>query len=214
MHAYLIVSSNWSPPKLGGDSEAKRGGEVLAKENPDTLHIHPDPSIGIDEVRQIQHFLSRKPLGGKNTVVIHQAEKLTLPAQHALLKTLEEPPGNSEIYLITSFPDTLIPTILSRVQIISSPHLSSTSYPSYIPDFLSARVGDRLKLLDAQSFTRETALTFLNEIEYYVHNVILSERSESKDLTRTTELIYEARKFLKSNCNVKLTLDHLALNLN
>ena len=188
-------------------------------DSPDTLKVTPDTSIGIEEVRQIQTFLSRKSLGSHNTVIIYAAEKLTLPAQHALLKTLEEPPGNSLIYLVTSYPDTLLPTILSRVQIISSPYTSNSSYASYIPQLISAGVGDRLKILDSQSFTRETALKFLDEIEYYIHASLnnsplrppLNLRGGSEGAL--CSLLTECRKFLKSNCNVKLVIDHLALNL-
>ena len=105
MHAFLIDSS-----KLTIDNSF------------DTLVIKPDISIGIEEVRQIQHFLSRKPTqSDHNTVVIYQAHLLTIPAQNALLKTLEEPPGNSQIYLVTDFPDQLLPTVLSRVQLASNP---------------------------------------------------------------------------------------------
>src|SRR3990170_5837687 len=90
---------------------------------PDILIISPETSIGIGEVRQISHFLSRRPvLSEKNIVIINSAEKLTLPAQHALLKTLEEPPGDAHIYLITTQPESLLPTILSRVHISNSSH--------------------------------------------------------------------------------------------
>ncbi|MEK7064310.1 MAG: hypothetical protein AAB973_01750, partial [Patescibacteria group bacterium] len=96
MHAFLIHQ----PPDF--------------PDSPDTLKILPSPSIGIEEVRQIQKFLSRKPIrDDKNTVIVREAHLLTIPAQNALLKTLEEPPGNSLIYLITSSPYSLLPTVLS-----------------------------------------------------------------------------------------------------
>ena len=178
-------------------------------DSPDTLKLTPDTSIGIAEVRQIQTFLSRKPLGHHNTVIIYAAEKLTLPAQHSLLKTLEEPPGNSQIYLVTPHPDILLPTILSRVQIISSPYLSDLSYASYVPQLFSSGVGERLKLLDSQSFTRDTALDFLNQLEYFIHHQI----QLNNPITINYSLLTNCRKYLKSNCNVKLVMDHLALNI-
>ena len=174
----------------------------------DTLHISPDKSIGIDDVRTIQHFLSRKPTqSDHNTVIIHQAHLLTLPAQHALLKTLEEPPGNSLIYLITSTPDSLLPTILSRVQIIGTPYSSYSTDLTYTTNLLkrlqSAGVGDRLKILEEQEFTRESALAFLDDLEFSIHSDL--------SLSPLYPLILETRKFLKANVNLKLCLAHLAL---
>lgn len=188
-------------------------------ENPDVLRILPEKSIGIEEVRTIQHFLSRKPVqSDHNTVVISAAHLLTLPAQHAFLKTLEEPPGNSLIYLITKYPDSLLPTILSRVQIANLPNLPNLPNDTKLVEkLLESKVGDRLALLDSQNFTRESFLAFLDQFEYYLHSVILKHSEGSKpdsSLTlRMTDLIFESRKYLKSNCNLKLIAGHLALNL-
>ena len=180
--------------------------EALAKEGPDTLHIHPDKSIGIEEIRRIQTFLSRKPLTGKNVVVIFSAHLLTLPAQHALLKTLEEPPGNSEIYLVTKYPDSLLPTILSRVQIFDHPDHPDFPENPEIPKLITTGVGDRLKILDSQSFTRESFSAFLDQFEYHIHEHLIP-------LHHLFPLILQSRKYLKSNCNLKLILDNFALNL-
>jgi len=180
---------------------------------PDILHIRPDPGIGIDNIRDITRFLTRKPLNlPANIVVVHQAETLSLPAQNAFLKTLEDPPGNSQIYLITSQPDSLLPTILSRVRIINSPHKSYSSDPSHWSDLfkqlLSSGVGDRLKLMDSQSFTRETFNQFLSDLEKFLHQNIFSPHT-----SHIYNLITETRKYLTSNCSLRLVLDFFTLNL-
>lgn len=75
-------------------------------------------SIGIDEVRAVERFLIKKPLKSKeNIVIIENANLLTLQAQNAILKTLEEPPKNSKIILETQNEKKLLPTILSRCKI-------------------------------------------------------------------------------------------------
>lgn len=172
---------------------------------PDTLFISPEKSIGIEEIRVIQHFLSRKSLGNHNTVIIENAHLLTLPAQHALLKTLEEPPANSLIYLVTTQPDSLLPTILSRCQISTTPYTSNMSDLTYLSHFLTSGVGDRLKFFEDQSFTRTTALEFLDNLEYLVH--------QNLSFSRVYPLISSTRHYLKSNCSLKLSLDFFALNL-
>ena len=90
--------------------------------HPDIKIIKPQPgkSIGINDVREIEKFLRTRPLKltGKQ-VLIYSAENLTIQAQNALLKTLEEPPPNSKIILETRNEESLLPTIISRCQKIN-----------------------------------------------------------------------------------------------
>ncbi len=178
--------------------------------SPDVLKMYPDKSISIVEVREVIKFLSKKPIQTPhNTVVIYDAHLLTIPAQNAILKILEEPPANSLIYLITTQPDQLIPTILSRCQIISTPYMSNKSNMSYPFDLLtklqSAKIGDRLKILEEQEFDRASALKFLDDLELIIHNNL--------SLSKIYPSVFQTRKYLKANCNLKLSLDHLALSL-
>jgi replication-associated recombination protein RarA len=79
-------------------------------------------SIGIEEVRKLVHFLSlRVPSAAKfnRAVIIEDAQLLTLEAQNAILKTLEEPPAGTFIILTASHTQTLLPTIRSRSQLIT-----------------------------------------------------------------------------------------------
>lgn len=73
-------------------------------------------SIGIEEVRtQIREPLSRRSFyGGHKVVIIPEAEKLTPHAQNALLKTLEDPLGESSLLLVTPGPGYMLPTVRSR----------------------------------------------------------------------------------------------------
>ncbi len=74
-------------------------------------------SISIDAVREIKHFLWQKPnVSAKRTLVIDDAEFLTNDAQNALLKITEEPPASSLLIVVTSDLESLMPTILSRLQ--------------------------------------------------------------------------------------------------
>jgi DNA polymerase-3 subunit delta' len=73
--------------------------------------------IKIDQVRDAQAGLSLKPFEGRMKVlIVDSAEAMNDAAQNAFLKTLEEPPGESLIILITSMPQSLLPTIRSRCQ--------------------------------------------------------------------------------------------------
>lgn len=187
----------------------------------DLLVITPETSIGIEEVRSIQSFLSRKPVtSDHNTVVVNSAHLLTLPAQHAFLKTLEEPPVGTLIYLVTDKSDLLLPTILSRCQLIETQAISPndpaavTSADDFFRKLLTSKsVGERLILVDSQNFTRESALKFLDLIETVIHNQLGSQLST---LNCQLPTIYThfvlARKYLKSNVSVRLSMDNLAIN--
>jgi DNA polymerase-3 subunit delta' len=72
-------------------------------------------NILICQVRGLIDLVSRFPLEGRvRVIVIEPAEKMTPDAQNALLKVLEEPPGRTAIALITSAPQDLLETIVSR----------------------------------------------------------------------------------------------------
>lgn len=86
---------------------------------------HPDLSIlisegsylKIEQIRTLQQFLLLRPLEGRYKIcLIDDAEKLTVEAANALLKTLEEPQPGTILLLISSRPEQLLPTIRSRCQ--------------------------------------------------------------------------------------------------
>lgn len=75
-----------------------------------------DRSIKISDIRELQMWAQFKPFEGKQKVIIcREAERLTVEAQNAFLKTLEEPPDQTTIILTAVNPFKLLPTIVSRV---------------------------------------------------------------------------------------------------
>ncbi|MBD2181037.1 AAA family ATPase [Planktothrix sp. FACHB-1355] len=83
------------------------------------------PVIRIFQVREVVKFATSKPLNApKKVVVIEDADALNHQAASALLKTLEEP-ANTLFILMTSSVQTLLPTIISRCQVIPFHRLSN-----------------------------------------------------------------------------------------
>ena len=85
----------------------------------DVLLVEPGETgtIKIDQVRDAIERSAYRPFEGRRRVVIiDDAESLNAEAQNALLKTLEEPPAASTFVLVTSRPDMLLPTVVSRCQ--------------------------------------------------------------------------------------------------
>jgi DNA polymerase-3 subunit delta' len=73
--------------------------------------------IKIDQIRRAQESISLRPSEGrKKLLIVDGAEALNDAAQNAFLKTLEEPPGDCLIILLSSRPQSLLPTIRSRCQ--------------------------------------------------------------------------------------------------
>ena len=84
-------------------------------------HVYGDDdtrTIGVDIIRQLSVQLMNSPqLGRGKVAIIRQAERMTEAAANALLKTLEEPPGNSLLILQCDSAMKLLPTIVSRCQV-------------------------------------------------------------------------------------------------
>ena len=76
-------------------------------------------TIQIEQVRNLQTDAAIAPLEGKRKVfIIREIERATPPAANALLKTLEEPPSHVVLLLTSNRRDQVLPTVLSRCQII------------------------------------------------------------------------------------------------
>lgn len=92
--------------------------KTAAGTHPDVHLLAPDgDEIKIDQVRQAQADLSLRPFeGAKKILIVDGAESMNDASANALLKTLEEPPGESVIILVSTMPQGLLPTIRSRCQ--------------------------------------------------------------------------------------------------
>src|SRR5581483_6458752 len=76
--------------------------------------------IDVAQIRSVQSFLSYKPYYGTlKTVIIDNADRMNHEAQSCFLKTLEEPKGNTVVFLVTAKPTVLLPTIFSRCQTVT-----------------------------------------------------------------------------------------------
>ncbi len=100
--------------------------KIDAGTHPDFLLISPESDqIRIEEIRAIDDVLSLKAFEGRyKIVIVDDADAMNQYAANAFLKTLEEPPGNSLIILISANPDRLPDTIRSRCSRINFAPLS------------------------------------------------------------------------------------------
>jgi len=89
--------------------------------HPDVVIVRPEGKtvITIDQIREVAKRATLRPYEGRTPVwILDPADLMQEPAANALLKTLEEPAGASLFVLVAASPSALLPTILSRCQVV------------------------------------------------------------------------------------------------
>ena len=90
--------------------------KLLSGAHPDVHVVAPEKNnIKVDQIRALTEDLSLAAYeGGKKIAIIERADSMNESAQNALLKTLENPTGDTLFFLLTEAPGALLPTIISR----------------------------------------------------------------------------------------------------
>lgn len=118
-HAYLFSG----PEKVGKKAVALELASQLHCSFPDLILMEPNPESGEIEIGQVRDLiwkLSLKPYAAPLKVaIINLAQTMNQESQNCFLKTLEEPKKDTLLILISEYPKSLLPTILSRCQIIN-----------------------------------------------------------------------------------------------
>lgn len=151
---------------------------------PDIIFVtHEKPnSFGVEDIRtQINQDIVIKPYSSKYKIyIMNEAEKMTVQAQNALLKTLEEPPAYAVIILLTTNVEAMLPTILSRLvvlnmkpvgdQLVKDYLMKEVKVPNYKADicvaFARGNLGKAKLLATSEEFdkVKEEAISLLKNI--------------------------------------------------
>ena len=169
-HAHLIVG----PDGIGKSILAKIFSLKILNKSIDRDYVDivkykpKKASFGVDEVRAIIEEVNKKPYeGNKKVIIIYEGNKLTVQAQNALLKTIEEPPHYAVILLLTENVNTFLPTILSRCvtlqlkpvapQLIKKYLMEQLSIPDYLAElsasFSQGNVGKAIRYASSEEFS-------------------------------------------------------------
>lgn len=216
-HAYLLV---------GGDAIQAELILMLEKKHAIKTHGNPDftaqkfENLTIDDARQLIEAAEVKPTtaDGKRIFILTM-NSITVEAQNALLKLLEEPSEYVHFFLIVPSAHLLLPTVKSRLSMIGSPGKSENDPAADLAEakkFLSMTAPKRLEMIKSliediakEKKTKQDAVDFLNQIQAAVYV-----SKGSKNGARELETIETARKYMNDRApSLKMLLEYVALNI-
>ena len=232
------------PKENGGCDVCQDCRMVQSGIHPDFVVVEPaEENKRVIKVEPIRELIARAGLGAfrskRKVFVIDPAEAMNEISQNALLKTLEEPPGNSVLVLITHSPESLLATIRSRVQALNFIPVEGTLVepeteklknqilefvlrgdfsPGLSPDFSKterhalAKALDQVILNFRGAFMIQVGAGELAGIEASENALIersLSERFFTEELTERIEFLGQAKENLLRSFNVRLTMSAL-----
>lgn len=120
--------------------------------------------ISKDASREIVKTLSLKPFESKNKVmIIWQPESMHAAAANGILKILEEPAPNTYFILVTNAADQLMPTIISRTQIITVPLISDHALEKYLTEKRSVEESTARKIVQLADGNMNLALKLIGQ---------------------------------------------------
>ena len=218
MHSFLIVTKNKNKASSYISNFLKEKGI-----HPIDISLHSfEKAMGIEDVRNIQKTIILKPFKGKaKAVVIEAYENITIEAQNALLKVLEEPPANTLIIISTSKKELLLPTIISRCkiieleeEIISISNDDASSLNDLLNIILSGKTGDKLKIAQDISKNKNETFLWLEKMAIFVRQKLIENYNDYKysNFLRQLQKTYAVIK--STNVNQRIALENLFLSFN
>lgn len=149
--------------------------------HPDVRHYYPEGKIGMHTIESMRRFTEEvylSPFEAKWKIfIVHDAERMLTYSANALLKTFEEPADDTIIILISSSPNKLIPTVLSRCQNVHFHQIAKEDLSKYIQENWkleedqSVQIASRAqgsfglahRLMQEEGQTREIAIRMLSQ---------------------------------------------------
>jgi len=208
MHAYLLVGNN--------SEELKTKSEDLAKSFGAKIMEYPLEKI--EDVRNLNNFL-RLTITEPTLIFVPNINEAGTEALNAFLKNLEEPQDN--IYFVLTAPTIrkVLPTIVSRCQIIKSTNKQSAasddvnkSTNDETENFMKKTVAEKIIETDKIK-DREIAIEFVTNLIDNLHTLIHTKGVDYKNLSENLEIMTTTLNNLKKNGNVNLQLTNMVISL-
>lgn len=179
----------------------------LSENSPNILKM--EEKLGIESIKQIKyHLLLRSGEGESKVIIINPADGLTLDAQNALLKLLEEPQGDVLFILGVVKEESLLNTVRSRCQLINleiKPSDLSVDDQKFMEDLLTQEPETRLEMVEKI----ENKKDWLEKLVFYYHQKMKNDPKTLSDVKK----VLTAQKWIKQNVMPKAVIDYLMLAL-
>ena len=181
--------------------------QFLSGNHPDVIWVtHEKPaSIGVDDVRiQINDTVSIRPYSSPYKIyLVDEAEKMTVQAQNALLKTIEEPPAYAVLTLLKNIKDMDIPMLLDYIRKLQEDNLDLYE----CLDFMQLWYRDILMFKVTKDMN---SLIFKDE---YSAVSSCCQKSSYEGLEEILSAIEKAKVRLNANVNTDLALELMLLTM-
>jgi len=204
-----ILCHNLQTEELG--SEECSSCKKIKENNHTELHLLDiEGSIKIEEIREIQKSIHIKPYeGSKKVYVILNGEKMTQQAQNALLKTLEEPPGHSVIIITTNNIKSLLPTIISRCQLLKLKPQGVEKVREYLVGEFGIDENEARVTATFSNGLVETAIRLYNNEEFKIRRLKAIEITGKLLSSRTMDILNEIEFFNNEKSYIEEIIDIL-----
>ena len=200
MHAYLITGTN--------NQEVRESSLKLAKKlNAKILEFPLNKIADTRELRNVTKLTFNEP----TAIIIDQIDEATEEAVNAFLKNLEEPQENISYILTASSLAAVLPTIVSRCQIIKITNSKLQILNGNAKKFLELTIGERLAFIDKIKDRGEAKIIVENLIEVLHFNLLNPAKNKLK-IAMDLEILIKTLNNLKSNGNIGLQLANMAIN--
>ena len=201
MHAYLFVGQDLDLVEL----KAKEFGGKLGKSN------YSFSLTKIDEVRELARFV-KFSFEEPTCIYLKGLGEATEEALNAFLKNLEEPQKNLYYILIATSENNLIPTIVSRCQIVRVAGRKSLTNDQNLMNFLELSLGKKFSFVDSIK-KREEAIDFLQNLTVILHSYLVEGKCDFKEVCSNLSLASYTHLALQRNGNIALHLTNFTINL-
>lgn len=221
MHSFITVSKNKKTALDYVGKECKK--KQIDKFDVSLLTF--EKAIGIENIRNFQRQLYLKPIKSKTKAIILDVYNgITVQAQNALLKLLEEPPNNTIIYITIQNKDLLLATVLSRCKIIQLKDDSSlltkqeiTQYLDVLISLPQKPIGKRLKLAQDITKDKNEAVLWLEKMVFVARQALTQKNNINLSGSQGLRILKSLQKthtiITTTNANQRLVLENLFLNL-
>lgn len=175
--------------------------KINSGNHPD-LHIinNDETTIKREEIDELIESVYKKPYeSNKKVYIIKDAHEMTTQASNTFLKTLEEPPGDSVIILLTSNSNLLLPTIVSRCQTIKFRNVDKETIINFLKDNFEIKYEEAALAAEYSKGVLQKAVNIVKG-----NDIILNQRAEiinlfDKIINSDAEIIYDLENYFEEN---------------